>query len=341
MNLKTFIDETLRDLEEDQKRLSVMLSRCLRISNHLQDFDDIMWFTYNIHDFEDVAENDNLRKELYVGLLKKYGKDESKIHWENLIKEYSRARTIESVKDNDGHIVTKGGLVGLSVSSLENRIDMLIESQKNNTIPDGLHSLDLYFKDNAKRNLDFILQNQININKDILSKINNKTYNILIKYEQLDLVAQNKKDVSVDNSEKVFIIHGHNESKWRELQTILEKDFNLSPIVLQQQPDSGKTIIEKFEYYAEQCCYAFAIFTPDDVVEKDGVKYFQARPNVIYELGWFCAYLGRSRVCIVFQEGANMEIFSDFQGVIQKKFYKNISEIFRQIKLELQDLSII
>ena len=78
MNLKTFVAETLRDLEEDQKKLSIILSRCLRIAQHLQDFDDIMWFSYNLHDMNEISKNSTLKKDIYIGLLKKYGKEESK-----------------------------------------------------------------------------------------------------------------------------------------------------------------------------------------------------------------------------------------------------------------------
>ena len=63
-----------------------------------------------------------------------------------------------------------------------------------------------------------------------------------------------------NNGQSVFIIHGHNEAKWRELQSILW-ELNVNSIELSQQTGNGKTIIEKFEYFASQCQFAFAIFT--------------------------------------------------------------------------------
>jgi predicted nucleotide-binding protein len=138
------------------------------------------------------------------------------------------------------------------------------------------------------------------------------------------------------NAKNVFVIHGHDDVCLKALEGILRDDLGLNPIVLKEQPDRGATtIIEKFEFYAPKCSYAFAIFTPDDEVEKEGKKYLQTRPNVIFELGWFCAYLGRNKVSILLQEGTDAEALSDFQGVLQKRFGKNIREKFEEIEKEL------
>lgn len=142
--------------------------------------------------------------------------------------------------------------------------------------------------------------------------------------------------------QNVFIIHGHDEARWRELKQILHNDFGLNPIVLMEQPDRGATtIIEKFEFYAPKCSYAFAIFTPDDEVEKDGSKYLQTRPNVVFELGWFCAYLGRNKVMVLLQQSTDSDAFSDFQGVLQKRFNKNVGEKHREIQDELNAAGVI
>ena len=113
-------------------------------------------------------------------------------------------------------------------------------------------------------------------------------------------------------------------------------------IVLADQPNQGLTIIEKFEKFAEGCSYAFALFTPDDILESnDGKKYFQARPNVIFELGWFFANLGRSRVCILDQASPKSEIFTDLQGVMRIQFRDDVSEKYTEIERELKSVGII
>ena len=137
MNLNTLISETLRDIENNQIRLSGILGRCLRIANHFKEFDDIMWFTYNLHDLDELSENKEIKKNLYRGLLKKHGKEESKKHWEKSIYDYFRPRRIEQVKV-ENQIIVEGGVTCMSVASIENKIEALTENQQNNTLPEGL-----------------------------------------------------------------------------------------------------------------------------------------------------------------------------------------------------------
>ena len=149
-----------------------------------------------------------------------------------------------------------------------------------------------------------------------------------------ELLTRKKAEDNLRHRENIFVIHGHDEAKWRELKDILKSEFRLNPIVLGEQPDAGcKTIIEKFEHYAKTCSYAIAVFTPDDEVKSNGNGYLQARPNVIYELGWFCGKLGRSGAMLLLKEGTS--VFSDFGGIIQKRFSQNISEKNIEIKKEL------
>ena len=149
-----------------------------------------------------------------------------------------------------------------------------------------------------------------------------------------DLLARRKSEENMRRRENVFIIHGRDEAKWRELKDILRSEFRLNPVVLLEQPDAGcKTVIEKFEHYAPICSYAIAVFTPDDEVSSGGETYLQARPNVIYELGWFSARLSRTGVMLILKEGTS--VFSDFGGIIQKRFAQNVSERIVEMKRDL------
>jgi hypothetical protein len=142
------------------------------------------------------------------------------------------------------------------------------------------------------------------------------------------------KSICRETNCKVFIIHGHSEAKRRELKDLLKYEFNLDPIVLIDEPDQGScTLIEKFERYAPSCAYAIALITPDDLVDKAGETYLQARPNVLLELGWFMSYLGRNKVLLIVQ--GESAIPSDLSGIVTKRFSRDISEIAFAIKREL------
>lgn len=150
-----------------------------------------------------------------------------------------------------------------------------------------------------------------------------------------ELLTKRQSQDALRHRENVFIIHGRDEAKWRELKDIVKSEFRLNPIVLAEQPDAGcKTVIEKFEKYAQTCTYAIAVFTPDDEVRSGEDVYLQARPNVIYELGWFCGSLGRGGAMLLLKEGT--ELFSDFGGIIQKRFKQNISERVLEIRRDLE-----
>ncbi len=138
---------------------------------------------------------------------------------------------------------------------------------------------------------------------------------------------------------KVFIVHGHNEGVLRELKEMLKSDFKTDPIILSDEIDNGNTLIEKFEHYGRLCAFAFVIVTPDDWVENKKKKYFQARPNVLFELGWFCGRYGRDKVRILRQKETPLP--SDLNGLVTIDFNEKLEEAFRRIGNDLEKAGII
>lgn len=118
-------------------------------------------------------------------------------------------------------------------------------------------------------------------------------------------------------SNEVFIVHGHDSGVKDSVARFLEK-LGLTPIILHEQPDKGRTIIEKFEAHSN-VGFAVVILTPDDVgyPQADSSKLkLRARQNVILELGFFLGKLGRNRVCALKKD--NIELPSDYDGVLYK-----------------------
>lgn len=117
------------------------------------------------------------------------------------------------------------------------------------------------------------------------------------------------------SSNKVFVIHGRDEGTRELVARFLEK-LGLKPVILQEQPSEGRTIIEKFEYHAD-ARFAVALLTPDDAgTLQDGKNDLKprARQNVIFELGFFIGKLGREGVCALTK--GDVEIPSDYAGVV-------------------------
>lgn len=143
--------------------------------------------------------------------------------------------------------------------------------------------------------------------------------------EQLDLLEEiptkidKKTSIVKSFSNRIFIVHGHDNELKQEIARFVEK-LDLNPIILHEQPDKGRTVIEKFEDYSD-VGYAIVLLTPDDVgYPKDDDKQakHRARQNVILELGFFLGKLGREKVCSVYKEG--VEIPSDYHGVLYKPY---------------------
>jgi predicted nucleotide-binding protein len=121
----------------------------------------------------------------------------------------------------------------------------------------------------------------------------------------------------VTNGDDVFIVHGHDKQAKTEVQLFLER-AGLHPVVLHEQPNAGKTIIEKFEDHAGVAAFAVVLMTPDDIggpvpFAENSLRP-RARQNVVLELGWFAGKLGRSRVCAL--KKGDIEIPSDIAGVV-------------------------
>lgn len=112
----------------------------------------------------------------------------------------------------------------------------------------------------------------------------------------------------------VFIVHGHEDSLKQSTARFLEK-LGLQVIILHEQPDKGRTIIEKLIEHSS-VMFAVVLLTHDDV---GGLKSEpnrlspRARQNVIFEMGFFYGKLGRGKICALYQD---VEQPSDLHGVL-------------------------
>ena len=145
--------------------------------------------------------------------------------------------------------------------------------------------------------------------------------------------------VKTNKKKEIFIVHGHDTENAFALQRLLKTNLDLDSIILREKPEKGRTVIEKFEQEADGSPFAFVLYTPDDLVEKEEEKYHQARPNVLFELGWFYGRLGRHNVCLLYKRGT--KIPSDLKGVIYVEFAETVEDTLAKIQKELKAAGII
>jgi predicted nucleotide-binding protein len=152
----------------------------------------------------------------------------------------------------------------------------------------------------------------------VISDVIDQTIGVIERGEvtkKSDAMTSNKKEALKVDNRSVFVVHGRDNEAKHEVARLLER-LNLKAIVLHEQPSRGKTIVEKIEYYSG-VAFAVVILSPDDVgtlaTEQPKLNP-RARQNVILELGYMVARLGRDRVCALVKQG--VEIPSDFDGVV-------------------------
>lgn len=130
--------------------------------------------------------------------------------------------------------------------------------------------------------------------------------------------SASSKSKSTKGYTKVFVVYGHDEGAKNHLEAMLRR-WGLEPLILDQLPSEGQTLIEKLETYTADVNFAVVLATPDDEGHRVGhedEKACRARQNVVLELGMLLSLLGRSRVAIVLKQQSNMERPSDIQGLI-------------------------
>ena len=127
---------------------------------------------------------------------------------------------------------------------------------------------------------------------------------------------------------KVFVVYGHDEQARARLDAMLRR-WGLEPLILDQLPSEGQTIIEKLEKYTGEVKFGVVLATPDDEGFRRNhpdEKALRARQNVVLELGMLLSTLGRSKVAILLHQQENMERPSDIQGLIYIPFKDNLEK---------------
>jgi len=120
---------------------------------------------------------------------------------------------------------------------------------------------------------------------------------------------------------RVFVVHGHDHGALDQVVQFITS-LGLDVCVLKDEPNKGRTIIEKFEQESGDAGFAVILCTPDDegYARSDGADRarLRARQNVVLELGYFISKLRRSRVCALMV--GELEMPSDVNGVLYTRF---------------------
>lgn len=137
-----------------------------------------------------------------------------------------------------------------------------------------------------------------------------------------------KETTQLEVGNEVFIVYGHDETAKAQLEAMIRR-WDLEPLILDQLPSEGQTVIEKLEKYTDRVKFAVVLATPDDEGHKANrpdEKAYRARQNVVLELGMLLKQLERKSVAILLKQQENMERPSDIQGLIYIPFKDDLQK---------------
>lgn len=141
----------------------------------------------------------------------------------------------------------------------------------------------------------------------------------------------------VPQNNKVFVVYGHDKNARTQLEAMLRR-WDLEPLILDQLPSDGGTVIEKLERYTNQAGFGIVLATPDDIgyaKNNEAGKKYRVRQNVVLELGMLLATKGRSKVAILLSQAEDMESPSDINGLIYIPFKENVEDAALSLAKEM------
>ena len=101
--------------------------------------------------------------------------------------------------------------------------------------------------------------------------------------------------------------YGHDQHSRDQLEAMLLR-WGLEPVILDQLPTEGQTVIEKLESAIVEADFGVVLATPDDAgyrTAHQDEKAYRARQNVALEMGMLLAKVGRQNVAVLLKKQEN------------------------------------
>ena len=133
----------------------------------------------------------------------------------------------------------------------------------------------------------------------------------------------------------IFIVHGSDTLRAESVARTVTTATGRETIILREQPNVGRTLMEKFEQHAAEVSYAIIVLTADDKGGRANEDNPQprGRQNVIFEMGYFYGLIGRDYVSVLLQPG--IEKPSDMDGIVYITYDDHgawKTELFRELR---------
>jgi predicted nucleotide-binding protein len=219
-------------------------------------------------------------------------------------------------KNFDSIQYRRGGCSGKEVETLFPRYVSLIKKLKevNPDLFSDIPELEI------PKSIGNALEQTLYSKADIDPLVRNLDYLIELnaEYKIADKVQEREK------SKRIFISHGRSK-EWYKIQTFLERDLGISTLELAQEPNLGRTVLQKLNEESEKCSVAIIVMTGDDIVSGEEIR---ARENVMHEIGFFQGKYGLSNIILLHEEGVNIV----YIGFSKDRSEATLGAITRELK---------
>ena len=158
------------------------------------------------------------------------------------------------------------------------------------------HSINITEEKNIQNGVQLIFSNGCKLNLFNSGTVQYQGKNSDETKQLVESTEKTSQTLSGQNN-NVFVVYGHDMNARTQLEAMLRR-WGLNPLILDQLPSEGQTIIEKLENYTSEVNFAVVLSTPDDEgyrATKVDEKAFRARQNVVLELGMLLSKLGRKK----------------------------------------------
>jgi hypothetical protein len=120
----------------------------------------------------------------------------------------------------------------------------------------------------------------------------------------------------IDEDGPIFVVHGSNLTRAEQVARFVDRSTGREAVILHEQANQGRTLLEKFEHHAHATSFAVVLLTADDEGRRVGEDELRprGRQNVVLELGFFLSRLGRDHVVVLLDPG--VETPSDIAGLV-------------------------
>lgn len=207
----------------------------------------------------------------------------------------------------DGRYISASKIEMIKVLEAYQNTNVLRERAQSNVPP---NILIFYSQTDVLNDDDYVTD----ITKTVLSEAANE-----IASTQKEIIEESIKNTT-ETQNSVFIVHGRDDLAKTEVARFIEQ-LGVTAIILHEQKNSGKTIIEKIEEHSN-VSYGIVLYTPCDhgsLITEEQLKP-RARQNVVFEHGYLIGKLGRNKVAALVKN--NVEFPGDLNGLVYIDFDK-------------------